>query len=229
MPSREGREPPLKGGSRSRLSFVLRALMPRQLHGKSSKTQGPEACADLSETPHHGLGVRDVPRKAGHHVLLGTICCRALCAAGRCASAQRAPCAACRQPQERARTPRTVLQGQKPSRLLQALKHCQLHLLCWFCCALGAQEFFGCYHKGDLSIWSDAVTRKHLGVSLCCHFTKFVLLLTSHSLVQRLGLEQKLSCYVGSSLTIILLLTVPCNKHNKLFKPGPPIEVKYMN
>lgn len=50
--------------------------MPRQLHGKSSKTQGPEARTDLSETPHHGLGVRDVPRKAGHHVLLGTKCSR---------------------------------------------------------------------------------------------------------------------------------------------------------
>lgn len=38
--------------------------------------------------------------------------------------------------------------------------------------------------------------------------------------------EVVLLCWL---LTIIFLLTVPCNKNNKLFKPGPPIEVKYMN
>lgn len=109
---------PIEGGSRSRLSFVLRALMPRQLHGKCRKHKALKH-AQTCQRPHiMVLGSGTCPER------LGTMCCWAPCAAGRCASAQRAPCAACRQPQERARTPRTVLQGQQPPRLLQALKHC---------------------------------------------------------------------------------------------------------
>lgn len=116
--------------------------MLRQLHGENIKTQGTEACTDLPETQHHGLGVRDMPSRAVHRALC-TVCC-----------VQTAT-------RESPYTENGTGAGSARAETIPAAAGSEalpaaftlLVLLC-----LGARGFFGCYHKGDLSIWSDAVT-----------------------------------------------------------------------